>query len=77
MNNIQVNIGCDLLGLLKAKLDFQAKQLIIPLPNAHPTLANLQQNTLGQLELTRKEVTLENTNLPKHYQHLTEKLVCT
>ena len=41
MNNIQVIIGCDLLSLLKAKLDFQTKQLIIPLPNAHPTLANL------------------------------------
>ena len=52
MSHTQLTIilGCDLLSLLHAKIDFHKKQLILQSESTH-TLPCIQQNTLGQLEL--------------------------
>ncbi len=51
MKHVTIIIGCDLLSLLNAKIDFQAKQLIIQEPSSQSPISCLHTSTLGQLEL--------------------------
>ena len=51
MKQIPLILGCDILTLMNAKLDFQQKQLILTTPKHNIHISCLHTSTLGQLEV--------------------------
>ena len=77
MNHIQMILGCDLLNLMKAKIDFKTKQLILQKPHSVVKISCLHKSSKGQLEehntsksdivqslkTSLRKINLTNTNL--------------
>ena len=54
MNHVRIIIGCDLLHLLNARIDFSSNTLVLQEPLPITKIACLQHNSLGHLEVTDK-----------------------
>ena len=77
MNHIKMILGCDLLNLMKAKIDFKTKQLILQKPHSVVKISCLHKSSKGQLEehntsksdivqslkTSLRKINLTNTNL--------------
>ena len=51
MSHVKIIIGCDLLNILNARIDFKANTLMLQKPNPTTRIACLQQNTLGHIDI--------------------------
>ena len=73
MNHVEIIIGCDLLHLLNARIDFSSNTLMLqkPLPITKIKIACLQHNSLGHLKVTRQDT---HTTPKSHVSELEDRV---
>ena len=71
MNHVRIIIGCDLLHLLNARIDFSSNTLMLQKPLPITKIACLQHNSLGHLEVTRQDT---HTTPKSHVSELEDRV---